>query len=71
MFTSEQMKRLLKAERLFSDGCDYSDELVPGYTLTSNLQSTDRSVIHPKQIVQFDGPIDHFAQRLFNTRMSL
>ena len=71
MFTNEQMKRLLKAERLFSDDCDYSDELIPGYTLTNNLQSISGAVNAQKSHVQFDGPIDYFAQRLFNTRMTV
>ena len=51
---------------------DYSSELVPGYGTDVMIRINDhRDINEAKPIVRFDGPVDYFAQRLFNTRMSL
>ena len=51
---------------------DYSSELVPGYGTDDMIRINDhRDINEAKPIVRFDGPADYFAQRLFNTRMSL
>ena len=48
------------------------ESLIPSYGMNdtgSSIGSRNNQQTQP--IVQFDGPADYFAQRLFNTRMSL
>lgn len=51
---------------------DYSSELVPGYGTDDMIRvNNHRNVNETRPIVQFDGPVDYFAQQVFNTRMNL
>ena len=48
------------------------ESLIPSYGMNeakSSIGSHNNQQVHPN--IQFNGPADYFAQRLFNTRMSL